>query len=461
MRGTGRRPTSIRLFLTLWFAGAVAGVLLVFAAGTYSLVRINLDHRLDERLADQAAGLVNIIQDSRRSSSIRRDIHDVEESEILPLFQIYRDGEEFYTSRDWRHLGLEHPLGGVRGDSTWVSLSEEGRRYRIHALTDIHNRTDDEYAVSVAEDVEAAMGTLRSLEAFMIAGLIFGLLLALGGGYFLAGRVLKPVDEMATAAEAITARNLSERLPVRNPSDEFGRLARVFNQVLERLEGSFRQLRRFNTDVSHALRTPLTALRSTGEVRLQEGGDLGSHRETIGSMLEEADRLRVLVTNLLALARAESGEMVRQAEELDLAKLASEVVESLAVLAEEKDQTLEFIDAEPLMAETDRDGIRHALINLVDNAIRHTPEGTRIEVLAYRGSEGPAVIEVADDGPGIPPADQERVFDRFHRVETDELQPAGAGLGLAITRWLVDLNGGRVEMESTPGEGSTFRIVLP
>ncbi|MFO7769593.1 MAG: ATP-binding protein [bacterium] len=458
-----RRPGSIRTFLTLWFAGTVAGILLVFALGTYALVRLNLDHRLDERLADQAAGLVNIIQGSRRSSSIKRDIDDVEESRILPLFQIHQDGEEFFTSRDWRHVGLDEALGPASADSSWVWTSGEGRRFRVHALTDIHNRTRSSYTVTVAEDVEAAMGTLRSLEAFMVGGLIVGLLLALGGGYFLAGRVLKPVDEMAGAAEAITARNLSDRLPVRNPEDEFGRLATVFNEVLERLEGSFQQLRRFNTDVSHALRTPLTALRSTGEVRLQERGGVEEHRETIGSMLEEADRLRGLVSNLLALARAESGEMVQKTEELDLSTLASEVTGSLAVLAEEKDQVLETesLAEGPLQVRVDRDGLRHALINLVDNAIRHTPEGTRIAVRTSRDRRGHAVIEVADDGPGIPAADQERVFERFHRVETDQHQHPGAGLGLAITRWLVSLNGGHVEMESVPGEGSTFRIVLP
>lgn len=455
-----RRPVSIRVFLTLWFAGAVAGVLLVFALGTYSLVRLNLDHRLDERLAEQAEGLVNIIRDNRRSSSIRRDIDDVEESEILPLFQVRQDGEEFFTSRDWRQLGLDEAIGEVSVDSSWVWTSAESRRFRVHTLTDIHNRTHNTYAVTVAEDVEAAMGTLRSLEAFMVGGFIVGLLLALGGGYFLAGRVLKPVDEMATAAEAITARSLSDRLPVRNPDDEFGRLAIVFNQVLERLEGSFEQLRRFNTDVSHALRTPLTALRSTGEVRLQEGGDIEQLRETIGSMLEEADRLRVLVSNLLALARAESGDMAQQTEELDLSALAAEVTESLAVLAEEKDQTLSVEAEGHVSAEADRDGIRHALINLVDNAIRHTPEGTRIRVRTFRSEEGDAVIEVEDDGPGIPRDDQERIFERFHRVETEQHHPAGAGLGLAITRWLVSMNGGRVEMESVPGEGSTFRIVL-
>jgi heavy metal sensor kinase len=268
---------------------------------------------------------------------------------------------------------------------------------------------------------------------------------------------------MAEQARLITAERLTERLPVDNPGDELGRLATVFNQTLMRLESSFQQMRRFTADASHELRTPLTAMRSVGEIGLRGRRDPYAYREVIGSMLEEVDRLSLLVDRLLTLSRADSGESILSRERVDLCELAEEVTMQLAVLAEEKQQSLTVEAGSPSHCIGDRMVLRQALLNLVDNAIKYSPDGGRIVVKVSTSGEGMAVLDVSDTGPGIPSDLRPRVFDRFYRADRSRSREngGGTGLGLSIARWAVEVNGGQLTLESSEGPGATFRITLP
>ena len=286
--------------------------------------------------------------------------------------------------------------------------------------------------------------------------------LAIAGGYVLAGRVLSPIGAMADQARKITADSLGERLPVTNPGDEFGRLASVFNETLARLDDSFARLRRFTADASHELRTPLTAMRSVGEVALQRSLDRAAYRDVIGSMLEEVDRLTRLVETLLTLTRAESGRVQLARNVVDLGGLATAVADSLRVLAEEKAQTLTVDPEAGINAMGDTHVLRQGLSNLIDNAIKYTPDKGTITVRLVKMSLAEAAIEVRDTGRGIPAEHRERIFDRFYRVDAARSRDSGGlGLGLAISRWAVEAHGGRIELESEEGKGSVFRIVLP
>jgi len=267
---------------------------------------------------------------------------------------------------------------------------------------------------------------------------------------------------MADKARRIGGESLAERLPVPNPGDEFGRLAAAFNEALARVERAFEQLRRFTADASHELRTPLTAMRSVGEVALQSERQPHQYRDVIGSMLEEVDRLTNLVDSLLTLTRADAGKIELQRETVDLPEFTEAAVDPLRILAEEKGQALTIHADAGLHALFDAKVLRLALVNLVHNAIKYTPQGGRID-LRVRASPGAhAVIEVRDTGPGIPDAERERIFERFYRAPAQPSSDAGgAGLGLAIARWAVTANDGRIEVESAPSGGSVFRIVLP
>ena len=227
-------------------------------------------------------------------------------------------------------------------------------------------------------------------------------------------------------------------------------------------------MRRFTANVSHELRTPLTAIRSVGEVALREPRDAASYRAVVESMLEEADRLSGLVDRLLTVSRADTGDRARARDTVSLADLADNVAGHLGVLAEEKDQALVVVrDGRPT-CRGDRIVLRQALINLVDNAIKYTPAGGEIRV-RVSAANGDALLEVTDTGPGVPEQHAPRLFDRLYRVPGSDVVEArealdggeGAGLGLAIARWAVEANRGRLSYEREEGSGSTFRITLP
>jgi heavy metal sensor kinase len=266
---------------------------------------------------------------------------------------------------------------------------------------------------------------------------------------------------MATRAEKITAEKLGERLPISNPNDELGHLGRVFNETLGRLEGSFDQLRRFTADASHELRTPLTAIRSVGEVSLQKTGDADYYRDIVGSMLEEANRLTKLVDSLLTMSRADAGRIPLQPTEFSVLDLAMEAGGVIEVLAEEKNQTMTIGGDPKVVVRGDRLILRQALINLLDNAVKYSPEGGQVEVRAG-ASDGEAYVDVRDSGPGIPAEHRSQVFDRFYRVDKSRSRgEGGAGLGLSISQWAVEAHGGRIELDCDHGPGCTFRIRIP
>jgi heavy metal sensor kinase len=302
---------------------------------------------------------------------------------------------------------------------------------------------------------------LRELLVIQGIGLPVALALAAAGGYHLARRALGPVARMVDKARWISAERLGERLPVENARDELGLLAAAFNDTFGRLESSFDQLRRFTADASHELRTPLTALRSVGEVGLQERPDDKLFAEVVGSMLEEVDRLTRLVDTLLTLSRADAGQVRLAHEPVDLTRLARNVVQHLGDLAEDKGQQLEVEADGAVEVRGDWLVLRQALVNVLDNAIKYSPLGTPIRVRIGRDGDS-AWVSVSDRGPGIAEEDRERIFERFYRVDkARSREQGGAGLGLALAKWGVETHRGRIELETELGRSSTFRIVLP
>jgi heavy metal sensor kinase len=315
--------------------------------------------------------------------------------------------------------------------------------------------------VRSARSEEPLRHELREILFVQGVGLPVALALASLVGYELARRALGPVGRMAESARRISAERLSERLPVDNPSDELGHLAAVFNDAFARLERSFEQMRRFTADASHELRTPLTALRSVGEVGLQERPDDRLFADVVGSMLEEADRLARLVDTLLTLSRADAGQLRLAQEPVDLAALARDVAAYLEDLAQEKGQRVEVEAAATAAVRGDWLVLRQAVVNVVDNAIKYSPDGAPIRIRVGR-DEQRSWIAVIDQGLGIAAEHRDRIFERFYRVDmARSREMGGTGLGLALAEWAIEAHGGRIELESQVGRGSTFRLVLP
>jgi len=292
-------------------------------------------------------------------------------------------------------------------------------------------------------------------------GLPLAMLLSGFGGYQMAGRALAPMSRITAQARAINAERLDERLPVVNRHDELGELAVTFNDLFFRLQRSFEELKRCSADASHELRTPLTIIRSVGEVGLGRHHDEAGYREVIGDMLEEADRLTLLIDSLLALTRVEGLQCPSDAKPVDLGALADDVAIKFGVLAEEKGQTLTLERTEPVSVTGDSGLLHQVIVNILDNAIKYTPPGGRVR-LRVDHTDSEAILEIADDGPGIAAENHKKVFERFYRVDVSRSRTVeGFGLGLAITQRVVEIHGGRIEVLSTCQTGSVFRVVLP
>jgi heavy metal sensor kinase len=443
------RPPNVRTQLTLWHAGVLTLIICIFSAGILLFVQARLYAALDAQLGLQIATIGKVYREEPE------ELKDLASEWGITLFRVDDAGGIRQQTEAWEREGLSRPLqpGDTAAPLSWTA--PDGRRYRIHSVS------GSSYRVAAALDETSLGDTLSTLAVILAMGIPFAAGLAIAGGYFLAGRLLSPVGAMAQKAREITAESLAKRLPVDNARDEFGQLATVFNDTLSRLQDAFERLRRFTADASHELRTPLTAMRSVGEVALQNTLDAVAYRDVIGSMLEEVDRLTRLVESLLILTRADSGKVQLAPEALDLGGLVGHVIDQLRVLADEKQQELTLQTPIQVHVTGDPPLIRHALMNLIHNAIKYTPKGGTITV-KVNATGGRAMIEVRDTGPGIPAAHRDRIFDRFYRVDTSRSrEEGGVGLGLAIARWAVEANGGQIELASDQSRGSLFRVVLP
>ena len=295
----------------------------------------------------------------------------------------------------------------------------------------------------------------------MAAVFPIGLLLAGGGGWLLARRALRPVDRMAETARRISAEHLAARLEDTGANDELSRLAQTLNEMLGRLDTSFRQIRQFSADASHELQTPLTILKGEIEVALRMPRTPEEYQRILKSALEEIDRVARLVEGLLLLARADAGVLRMDLQPVDLAQLVEDVYGQAKVLADRRNITLLLGVMEPLSIRGDYERLRRVLLNLVDNGIKYTPSGGRVTLSLQRDGEW-ASLRVTDTGIGLSPEDQEKIFERFYRsAEARSRGEGGAGLGLCIARSIAEAHGGKIQVESTPGLGSTFTVLLP
>ena len=463
--GRSARRASLRWRLTGSFAITAGLILIAFLPFASGLIRKQMRTDMDRQLRiDWALIEAHLEADDRGGVRWRASSPATPRSAgyAESWFDVWGGGVcllQHWPGHGAGALGPPAPQGGAqaRFDSVALSDGRPARTFRQSAKID-----DRDVILRVFRDESAHRATQRRIMAGLSLGIPLAVLAAAFAGFAMAGRALRPLADMASAARRISSDSLGSRLPNPNPHDELGQLASVFNDTLHRLEGSFEALKRFTSDASHELRTPLAALRSVGEIALREPLGPEQLRETIGSMLEEAQRLHDLAETLLLLARAESGRMPLQVEDVDFEKLARDIVERLDVLASEKGQRLEMaISGRQTILRTDPVLLRQAVMNLVHNAIRHSPGSTTIRLRLGSG-DGWVFLEIIDQGPGIPPEHRERIFDRFHRIDKARSRAdGGTGLGLAIARLFVDQLGGRIELECPASGGSCFRVVMP
>jgi heavy metal sensor kinase len=458
-------PRGVRMRLTLWYAGTLALVLTAYSAGLYGFLKHNLLIEIDRSLRSDVEIAEEAIQDLPKPADGRPDFSNLrgiggESTRDRWLLEIRSGAGGGYWSfppHDRSPLG-DLRCQGKRADAVSLALPD-GLKLRAKCTkAESHGLPLEIWSARSAERVEAELAELLWI---MLLSVPAAIAVSAFGGYLLARRALLPVQRMTAKAAEMSAERLGERLPVENPGDELGHLALTFNQTFDRLENSFEQMRRFTADASHELRTPLTAMRTLGEVSLREDRPGETYRDTISSMLEETDRLRHLVDSLLTLSRADAGQLRLSRARIELQPLIERVVEHLEVLAEDKGQTIKVELTPGLAVQADETALRQALINLVDNAIKYSPNGKRIHIRA-RARGDRAEIEVSDEGIGISSEDLPRIFDRFFRVDPSRTRDqGGTGLGLSISRWAVEASGGSIVASSELGKGASFKISLP
>lgn len=460
---------TLRARLTLVYT-VVFGVLLVaIAAVSYSVLAYQLDADVSTKLAELTRGLHGYVRFGSGAPELVFDRADPAETafvgEATRYYQVFdaTSGELVVQSDAMRPLGLEFTPAEVRRYRALPSTFDVSTDYgRVRLSNSVIERAEGRsYLLQVGVSLDAMDGVLKRFLVVLVLGVPAGLLAAAAIGRWTARVALAPLTEVAEATRTIDMARLRRRLPVRGARDELDHVAAAFNESLARLEQAVGEMRQFSTALAHELRTPLAALRGDIEMAMAQPGLSEEVQRRFVSQLEEIDRLKRLIDRILTLARAEAGEIPLTRSRLDLGALAASLVDQLEPVAQAKNLILQCDHAEDVVVEGDADWLTRLLLNLLDNAIKFTPGGGRVVVTVSReGSE--ARLAVQDSGIGVDPSDMPHVFERFFRADPARSSGVdGAGLGLSLAKWVADRHDGRIEVESQPGRGSTFTVVLP
>ena len=456
---------SIKFRLIAWYAGWLTVVFLVFGVVVYKSLDYYLVRALRQALEMRTRHIGSLIERPTEDwRALGREIHFRFAPEENNRFtRITADGQIRYVAGPPRDGSFNPALVPPAAQKVEASFERRALPNGELMLVAVRPVQIDGRTVLVEEGFSKA-GITATLRAWMVAlawSLVLLIALTMMGGYFVAFRALRPVDVIIDAAERISSRNLSERLPVPKTRDELERLSTALNNMIRRLEESFQYTQRFLADASHELRTPLTILQAELEAMLGNTAGDPEQREVAASALEEVERLRNIVESLFALSRLDAGEAMNQTDLFDLGELVTSTADQMSLLALDKRISIRCEAPEPLIVQGDRARLKQVAVNLLDNAIKYTPEGGEIRVRTA-ARNGTAVLEVEDNGIGIPEGALPHLFERFYRVDkARSRQQGGAGLGLSIVKSICAAHSGRVEVESREGEGSSFRVELP
>jgi len=452
---------SIRVRLTVWYTTILAVTLLAFGGATWLGLRHSLLAAVDASLNDRMEGVTRFMAHARSFHEIQEEFN--ENVALGPggdLFQVCD------SSGQWLHRSpvleaaqvpilLPDQLGGGK-----VFEEKPVRGATLRFLSEGVAARGDRFTVQLAVPVDPVRQALSTFAWILLLLFPPMLILAGLGGYWMSARALRPVAEVVGAARSINAANLSQRLRVAPTGDEVQELSETLNGMLDRLENAFQRVTRFTGDASHELRTPVALIRTTSEVALRKTRSIDEYQEALREIGAESERTSALIEDLLTLARADAGLAPTKLKDVELGTLVAEI----AGLATEQaaSQGVGFDTwSEPVTVPGDEVALRRLVWILVDNALKYTP-ARGVVVLRVCQAEGSGMIEVRDTGVGIGDQDLPFIFERFYRADKARNRDSGgAGLGLSIAKWIVDIHHGSIQVSSKPGEGSVFQVLLP
>ncbi len=478
---------SLRFKLTLWYV-LILGILLTsFSSFLYFTLSKSLYRDVDNKLRS----LAEIIASESSSPLSKFSFGTIDQAleasmNLKPIGKFIQvldeSGNIGRKSDNLKNVQLPISLNALKNASKGLITFETTRTIgntplRIMTFPVVENSHVTKI-VQIASSLEGVEDALNKLFLILIISVPSTLILASLGGQFLAHKALKPVDNITQTARVITSQNLNQRINPPKVKDEISRLIETFNEMISRLDQSFRQMKQFSSDASHELKTPLTILKGEVEVMLRKERSSHEYQQTLRSNLEEINRMSQIVEDLLTLSKADTGEIKLNKEEISLTEILNEVVGQMDRLAESKKLHLSAPNHHQdihLLGDALR--LRELFINLIENGIKYTEEGGSIRIILEKEypytvtdqsdrletTKGEFVkIIVSDTGIGIAEEDQERIFNRFFRVDkARSREQGGSGLGLSICKWIVEAHKGEIKVESELGKGSSFTVRLP
>jgi heavy metal sensor kinase len=454
---------SLRTRLTLWYVLLLAIALAAFGAAIYLTLRHTLNEGLNDSVENRAELLGGLVEYEGGIPTLAGTISPDDPNADDTLVRVY--GQSGSLSFEQVPTGVTIDANASRVDSALngqTNRSDVGTSEETYRTLVVPLRSSGEIvgALEVGESTSDVRETLATLLLILAIGYPATLALASFGGVFLAGRALSPIDKITQTARRISAEDLSGRLDLELPDDEVGRLARTFDEMIARIEGAFNRQRQFTADASHELRTPLTAMKGQVEVALSKERDAADYRDVLRAVNDDIDRMIRLVGSMLTLARADAQQATLQRDRVNIGELVNSAVAQVRHAADEQQISVHVQPGPPLTLTADEDLLLQLLLNLLDNAIKHSGAESQV-TCGWRVTDGALDLFVGDTGAGIPAADLPRVFDRFYRVDRARSRgDAGAGLGLSISRWIAQAHGGEITVESERDRGTTFTLHL-
>jgi heavy metal sensor kinase len=455
---------SIGVRLTLWYLAVFALGELVFGAGMWFILRQSVYDMVDDDLESQVDDLKNLLE-LQKDASIARLRAEVNETYNIEhpgdYLAVYAEnGELIYRSKFLQaHPQMLLPAGQA-GQARSRNQKLEGRHFRFVYETVAAN--GQRFTVEMGVPSDDAVETLHLFRYYLLMFAPLLLLVAAGVGYWMGRRALSPVDALVRTARAVSGANLSSRLQKLETGDELQRLSDTLNEMLDRIEKAFLRVTQFTADASHELRTPVSLIRTEAELALRRSRGEAEYKESLRHILLEAERTTVLIEQLLALARADSGRETLHMQPVDLHQTLRGIVDSWQQVAIIRD--LQFhvaIDENEAFVLGDETMLRRLIDILLDNAFQYTPSPGSVSLLLEQVEETITIV-VRDSGVGIAEEEQGKIFERFYRIDQARSRArGGTGLGLAIAHWIVTQHQGFIRVESQPGQGAAFRVELP
>jgi two-component system OmpR family sensor kinase len=468
----GSMIDSVRARLTAWYVAVLAVTLIVFELGVYAalsgVLHDNVDDTLVSAIEVTTTSLSNDIGEGQsRSEAARATVDEI--SSRLVAVAVFDQSGELMASRDWADdvrptLPADSQI--PQDEPRLYDVIDDDDRVRV-GIRRVRVRADiAPFVVHVSTPLELLEDDLEDIRTVLLSSIPVVLLIAGGAGWFMARKSLHPVMLMADRARAIGATNLDQRLPVANPRDELGRLANTFNELLSRVSKAFTQQRQFMADASHELKTPLATIRAATDVTLQQRTrSEDEYRDALRMITDQAQRLSRIVEDMFTLARADAGHLPLRQTSFYIDDMLADVATTSSLRGAARDVQITFTGPSDVACVGDEHLIRRLVDNLVDNAIRYSPAGAAVDItLEHVGQV--ARISITDRGPGIPAESWPHIFERFYRADVarsrgSSAEGSGAGLGLAIARWVAEAHGGTLLLLRSDEQGTTFVAELP